>query len=259
MKVKDFMTTDVVSVDKDVDLKYVLDIMKKNDITKIPVLENKKLIGVITDNMIVYKLGSIRKKGVPASRLHASSVTDKDFETTTPDTEIKTILKKVGEPGPTMLNVIENDKLVGVITKADLLPLVKSTKPIKEIMNRNIQSVSPDDRVIHARRIMIDKNVARLPVVEKGQLVGIISDNEIVFALAQIKRSFPIGKQKHRLDELHVEDVMKKSVVFMQSGSTVAEAAKLMIENEVGSIPIVQNNNLVGMITRTDLLKTIMV
>jgi acetoin utilization protein AcuB len=76
MKVSDVMTKDIITVDKDVNLKHVLNIMKKHEITKIPVLENKKLVGMITDNIIVYKLGSIRKRGIPASRLHASSVTD---------------------------------------------------------------------------------------------------------------------------------------------------------------------------------------
>ena len=94
MKVEEVMTTDIIYVDKDVDLKYVLDLMKKHSITKIPVFENKKLIGIATDNIIAYKLGSIRKKGVPAARLHASSVTDKNIERISRDTEIKTILKK---------------------------------------------------------------------------------------------------------------------------------------------------------------------
>ncbi len=57
MKVKDVMTKDVIFVDKDVDLRYVLSLMKKHEITKIPVVEDKKLIGVITDNIIVFKLG----------------------------------------------------------------------------------------------------------------------------------------------------------------------------------------------------------
>ena len=49
MKVKDVMTKDVISVDKDVNLRQVLKLMKKHEITKIPVVEDKKLVGVITD------------------------------------------------------------------------------------------------------------------------------------------------------------------------------------------------------------------
>jgi predicted transcriptional regulator len=69
MKVREIMTTKIISVDKDDSLKRVLDLMKKYDITKIPVLEEKKFFGLVTDNVIAYKLGSIRKRRVTASRL----------------------------------------------------------------------------------------------------------------------------------------------------------------------------------------------
>ena len=257
MKIRDVMTKDVVFVDKDVDLSHVLSLMKKHEITKIPVVSDKKLVGVITDNTIVYKLGSKRKRGIPASRLHASSVTEKNIEIISPDTAIKTVLSKVGEPGPTMLFVLEDAKLVGVVTKADLLPLVKSKKRIKEIMQKKLHVVSPDDRVIHARRIMIDENVARLPVLHLGKLVGIISDTEITFALANLKKSFPLGKQKHQLDELLIREDMKSPVFWTEPNMDASQAAKIMLKNNIGALPILQENKLVGIVTRTDLLKTI--
>ena len=115
MKVKEVMTKEIIVVDKDENLKHVLHLMKKHEITKIPVLEEKKLVGLVTDNIIAYKLGSIRKKGVPPSRLHASSVTDKKIECVHPETEVEKILEKVGEPGPTMLCVTENEKLLVIM------------------------------------------------------------------------------------------------------------------------------------------------
>jgi CBS domain-containing protein len=257
MKVKDLMTKEIIYVDKDQDLQYVLNLMKKHDVTKIPVLENKKLIGIITDNIIAYKLGSVRKKDISTSRLHASSVTEKDINTISPDTDIKKILKTVGQPGPTMLPVVENDKLVGVITKADLLGLVNSKKSLKDIVRKAIISVSPDDRVIHARRIMIDEDVARIPVIKQGELVGIISDFEIACAFAKLKRSYSRGHQKHHLDELLVKDVMKTQVIWTTSSVSVSDAAKLMMKYNIGALPILKDNSIVGIVTRTDLLKTI--
>jgi len=257
MKVKEIMTKDIIDIDKDESLKQVLNLMKKHNITKIPVVEDKKLVGIVTDNKISYKLGSIRKKGVPASRLHASSVTDKDIVKISPDTEIKMILKDVGKPGPTMLCVVDDDKLLGVITKADLLHLVKSKKQVKEIMRKKIHTVSADDRVVHARRIMIDNDIARIPVMEKGNLIGMVSDNEIAFAIAKLKRSFPLGRQKHRLDELLVSDIMKSPALWTKSDIAIREAASIMIENNVGALPIVEKNKMIGIISRTDLLKTI--
>jgi CBS domain-containing protein len=230
MRVKDVMTKDIISVDKDVNLQYVLNLMKKHDVTKIPVVENNKLIGVATDNMIAVKLGSKRKRGVPASRLHASSVTDKNIEKIDPNADV---------------------------TKADLLPLVKSKKQLREIMQKKIHAVSPDDRVIHARRVMITENCARLPVISKGKLCGMISDTEIAFALANVKRSLPLGRQKHRLDELLVEEVMKTPVIWTKPEIAAYDAAKMMMKNNVGALMLIENNNIVGIVTRTDLLKTI--
>ena len=231
--------------------------MKKHNITKIPVLEDKKIIGVITDNVITLKLGAIRNRGVPASRLHASSVMEKEIETVSPDEDLSTIIATVGEPGPTMLHVIENDTLVGVVTKADLLPLVDDTQSVEEIMQKNLHYVSPEDRVIHARRKMIDENIARLPVINNGMLIGMVSDIDIAFAIAEIKRSFPLGRQKHQLDELLVNDVMRTPAISINYDKTVTDAAKLMMENHVGSLPVIKNGKVVGIITRTDLLKTI--
>lgn len=257
MKVRDVMTTEIISADKDVDLKYVMKLMKKNDVTKIPILEEKELVGVVTDTAIAVKLGAIRSRGVPAARLHASSVMEKEIDIVSPDDEVATILSKVGEPGPTILHVVENDDLIGVVTKADLLPLVDSSQAVGEIMHPQIHSVSPDDRVIHARRRMIDEDVARLPVINNGMLIGMISDIDIAFSLAKIKKLFPLGKQKHQLDELLVNDVMKTPVIAAESDKTVKEIAEMMLEHQIGSVPITENKKIAGIVSRTDLLRTI--
>ncbi len=258
MKVKDVMTKEVVCVDKDESLAHVLELMKKYDITKIPVTEKKKLVGIITDNVIAYKLGSIRKKGVSASHLHASSVTEKKIKKVSPDTDVKDILETVGEPGTTMLPVVEQGgKLVGIVTKADLLHLVNSKKPVYSIMQKKPYFVSPDDRVIHARRVMIEKDVARLPVAHDGRLFGIISDIEIAFAFADLKKNYALGNQKHHLEELLVEDVMKTPVTWAEPNITVFDAAKIMIDKNIGALPLLEKEKIVGIVTRTDLLKTI--
>ncbi len=257
MKVKEIMTTKIITVDKDDSLKLVLDLMKKYEITKIPVTEEKKFFGLVTDNVIAYKLGSIRKRGITASRLHASSVTEKEVQVISPEEEVKNILKSVGEPGPTMLPVVEKEKLIGVVTKADLLPLVTNKNQLHSIMQKKVYTVNLDDRIVHARRIMITNNIARLPVLEEKKLVGVISDVEIALAFASLKKSFSLGRQKHRLDELLVKDVMRSPVVWSNPSMSIYDAAQLMLKRNIGALPLIENDKLVGMVTRTDLLKTI--
>jgi CBS domain-containing protein len=257
MIVEEVMTKKVISVDKDVSLKRVLDLMEKHDITKIPVVEEKKLIGVVTDNTIALKLGSFRKRDVTASRLHASSVTEKNVDVVSPDTKIQHVLQKVGAPGLTMLPVVEKGKLVGVLTKADLLPLVSSKKPISSILRRHVHTVSFKDRLVHARRVMLDNDIARLPVVQDGKLVGMISDREIAFAFASLKKSITLGRQKHQLEELLVKDAMRAPAVWIPPSMSIMDAAKIMMRLNVGALPVLQGESLVGIISRTDLLKTV--
>ena len=257
MKVKEIMTTKIIAVDKDDSLKRVLDLMKKHNITKIPVLEEKKFFGLVTDNVIAYKLGSIRKRGITASRLHASSVTEKDVMIVRPEEDVKNILKSVGEPGPTMLPVVVEGKLVGVVTKADLLPLVKNKNQLHSIMQKKVHTVNVDDRVVHARHIMITENIARLPVLEEKKLVGIISDIEIAYAFATLKKAFSLGRQKHHLEELLVKDVMRSPVVWSNPSMSIYDAAQIMLKENIGALPLIENDKLVGMVTRTDLLHSI--
>lgn len=256
MHIKEIMTTDIISVSKNEDLQHVMDLMKKHNISKVPVLDNGQLVGIVTDNLIADKLGSLRSRGVPASHLHASTVTDKNFEAVYPQMEVQEILATVGQPGLTMLPVLENGMLVGVVTKADLLPLVTAEVLVKEIMTNTVHTVKPEDRVVHARRLLFTHDIARLPVVEGGKVQGIVSDMEIAFAFAHIKRSIPLGQQNNRLRELLVSDVMKKPALVVEGERTAREAAAIMLNSNVGCLPVVDGHEtLTGIITRTDLVR----
>jgi CBS domain-containing protein len=256
MKVEEIMTKDVICVNKNEDLWHVLDLMEKHNITKIPVADNKKVMGVVTDNKMADKLGSIKSKGVPAARMHASTIMEKKFSKVSPKTEVKKIVATVGKPGLTMLIVIENDKLMGVVTKADLLPLVKVKDKVKNIMSSRVLVVKPYDRVIHARRLLLDNEIARIPVVDGGKVVGMLSDKEVAFAFATVRKSYSIGRQHHHIRELLVQDVMKSPAITIEEDNSITDAATKMMEHEVGCLPVVgKKETIKGIITRTDLAR----
>lgn len=257
MKIKDIMTTKVIAVGKNDSLTHILGLMKKHAITKLPVVDGKTFIGIVSDNTIAHKLGSARKRAVTASRLHASSATEKDIPTVAPDDDVQDILRTVGQPGPTMLPVLNDHRLVGVITKANLLPLVTTRAPVSSFMQTHIITAAPDDRVIHARRVLMDKNIARLPVLTSQKtLVGMISDFEIAVAFAKIKDA-PLGHQNRWLEEMLVSDAMRSPVIWAAPQLPAAVAAETMNKRNIGSLPILERDRLVGMVTRTDLLRTI--
>ncbi|MDD5503094.1 MAG: CBS domain-containing protein [Candidatus Thermoplasmatota archaeon] len=257
MKVEDIMAREVISLDKDDELESALEIIKKG-YTKIPVLDEGKFVGLVTDGEIAEKLGSIRTRNVLLSKLHVSSVMVKDVPTVSPNLPVEDILKTVGLPGPTMLPVIYNKKLVGVVTKADLLPYVKSTAPVEWIMTNNAKCVAEDDRIIHARRMMVEGDIQRLPVHREGKLVGIISESEIALALALFKKTVPVTHQAARIKELVVGDFMRKDVISAPIGMPIKWAAELMLKQGVGCLPVVDPaGKIVGILSRTDVVRTI--
>jgi CBS domain-containing protein len=258
MKMRDVMTDQVITVGKNDDLKHVMDLMEKHNITKVPVLSDGKLVGIVTDNMIAKKLGSSRKRGIKPSGIHASSVMEKDFEIAHPDAPLLDWLPKVGLPGLTMIPVVTKGQLIGVHTKANLLPLVDDEGTVADIMSPNVKTVSPDDRLVHARRILLDNEIARVPVVDGNRVIGILHEAQIAHAFAALLKDVPFEHQQARVRELIARDWMKSPVVTIQKDASLKEAAKTMMEKNIGGLPVLDDDEkLVGWLTRTDLAKTI--
>ena len=256
MIVRDVMSSDLVTVDKDRSLKDVLDLMAKHHVTKIPVTEKGELVGIVTDGKIADKLGQAHNKGLQTSRLRASSVMEKDFVMAHPDEDLSALLADVGKPGLTMIPVVQGKRLVGVVTKADLLRLVKSNAQLQTIMKTELKTVGPGERLVHARRLLLDNDIARLPVIENGKVTGIIAEHEIAGALAGFKTA-DAHVQKANVRDLEVGPYMRRKVVTGKPSMTATEAAKSMLDNNVGALPVVDAGGTVqGIVTRTDLILT---
>lgn len=256
MKVRDVMSTDLVTVDKDRNLKEVLRIMAEKNITKIPVTEDGQLVGIVTDGKIADKLGREHNRNVQTSTLHASSVMEKDFIVAHPDEDLKVLLADVGKPGLTMIPVVQGKKLVGVVTKADLLRLVDSKVPVQSIMKTELKAVGAEERLIHARRLLLDNDIARLPVLEGGRVRGIIAEHEIAGAFAGLKEA-DSHVQRVNIRDLMVGPYMRRQVITARPEMSAKDAAKVMMDNHIGGLPIVSENGTIqGMVTRTDLIRT---
>ena len=256
MKVREVMATELITVDKDRSLKDVLRIMEQHNVTKLPVVDHDgRLLGIVTDGRIADKLGRAHNRSIKTATLRASGVMEKDFLRAHPDEAIETLLADVGKPGLTMVPVVKGDMLVGVVTKSDLLKLVQSKRKVRDVMKKQLLAVGPDERLVHARRLLLDNDIARLPVLHDGHLQGIIAEHEIANAFAGFKDA-DSHVQKAMIRELHVVDYMRRDVVTGQGDMSLAEAASRMREFHVGALPIVNGAGTIeGIVTRTDLIK----
>lgn len=119
--------------------------------------------------------------GSAIARRRCSEIMTRDVRTTTPDTALGEVAKMMRDGDMGSVPVVENERLVGIVTDRDIV--VRSVAegkgaetPVRQAMTTEIFSVKPDDFVFEAVRLMGDKQVRRIPVItENGQLAGIIS------------------------------------------------------------------------------------
>lgn len=126
-----------------------------------------------------------------------------------------------------------------------LLQTIEPSVTVGEVMTSPVLAVDPGASVEDAYRIMIRYGHAALPVVEEGALVGIITRKDL-------------DKAKiHGLGQVAVGDFMTESPITVRSEAPVAEAHRILVLNNIGRLPVVDDTNLRGIVTRTDILRAL--
>lgn len=115
---------------------------------------------------------------------------------------------------------------------------------ISEIMSKNVISLSVDDTVEHAAELMKEHNIGSIPVNTEEKVVGIVTDRDII--LRCVAEGKDIKMQK-------VRDIMTSNPVVGDENIEVDDAARIMSERQIRRLPIVSNDQLVGMISLGDL------
>ena len=128
---------------------------------------------------------------------------------------------------------------------------------IANVMTRNPIFVSPDMSVNDARALMTREKIGKLPVLDKNnRLVGIVTKKDLVKAGPSAATSLDMYEISYLLSKLKVETVMERSVLTVQQTEVVEEAARIMADSQVGCLPVMKGDLLVGIITETDLFRT---
>ena len=129
---------------------------------------------------------------------------------------------------------------------------------VSELMNRDLITVTPDDSVEEAVKLLRQRGVRHLLVMKKNRLVGIISDRDIKRALdprKTRKKLMDIGGLYFLLEPILVAEIMTTNPVTISPDASAAHAAYVLVERRFGALPVVENGRTVGIVTETDLLR----
>jgi acetoin utilization protein AcuB len=120
-------------------------------------------------------------------------------------------------------------------------------------------TVDPHDMIDRVFFLIHYEKVRHLPVVEKGKVIGMVSDRDMYKALGPKSNSNAIEANKTG-SELHVvpkkvQNIMRRGVISVSSDTLASDAASLMADNKIGALPVIDKDKLVGILSATDILR----
>ena len=123
-------------------------------------------------------------------------------------------------------------------------------------MTKNPITVKPETPVSEAQYTMRKEKVHRFPVVDKDQkLKGIVTEKDLLYATPSPATTLDVYEMSYLLSKLKVDEVMSTDLVTVTEDTPIEEAAKVLVDNNIGWLPVLRDGKLVGIITESDLFK----
>ena len=126
---------------------------------------------------------------------------------------------------------------------------------VGERMSHPVITMSADLPIVDALNLMKRERIRRAPVVKDGKMVGIVSDKDLLNASTSPTTTLSVWELNYLLSKITVKEVMSNKVLSVSENTPIEEAARIMADNKIGGLPVTRGEELVGIITETDLFK----
>ena len=188
---------------------------------------------------------------VTGAALKVRDIMGREIITASPDDTVFAAARRMSENNISCVVVTDDETVVGILTDKDILKGIAGNDidfhrlHISQRMSSPVEVISPEESVIAAGKIMEAKGIKRLPVVDAGALVGIVTQTDITRGLISIS---PLGS---------VSEVMSRKVITVDTACTVAEAARIMASHDISCLVATHRQDPAGMLTEKDLLRRV--
>jgi acetoin utilization protein AcuB len=125
-------------------------------------------------------------------------------------------------------------------------------------MSKQVITVDANDSMNKAIHLLKEHNIKMLPVMEKGKLVGIVTDRDLKRSSASDATSLEIHELLYLISKIKVKDIMTKNPVTIPLDYTIEEAAEVLLKHNISGVPVIDHHgNIVGIITQNDIFRTL--
>lgn len=127
---------------------------------------------------------------------------------------------------------------------------------VRDYMSQPPIVISPNTPISDALKMMRERRIRRLPVVDPaGRLIGIVSDKDLLHAEPSPATSLSIWEITYLLGRITVEQVMTRDVLTVDPTTPLEDAAQIMVDRKIGGLPVVETDQVLGVITETDIFR----
>jgi CBS domain-containing protein len=251
MKVKDIMSNEPISVDINEFVTRARELMRDYNYDSLPVVENGKVIGMVTLQDIIH-ISSTR------SDVTVNGYVRLDVPTLEPDARLATAAALIVRTDEGRIPVIDAERrIVGLLSIKDIfkgLPELDLTdEPVSKFMTRKVVVCEPDDTLSRIWTNMQNYGFTGFPVVKKDQeVIGMITREDVMKkGYARIENESERGGRMPTT----VQKIMSTPAVTVDEDDSMIKAAKTFMERDIGRMPVIKNKKLVGIIDRYDIIR----
>jgi CBS domain-containing protein len=279
MKVNEAMNDEIILIQENEHVSHARNLMLKHGMSRVIVVDlDENPIGIVTEKDLVRKLrgnGPAWKRR-PIDTIAIRRVMSNGLTTIDADSDAKEAVETMLRNKISSIPVVDPEGLAGIITKTDLMKFYISKYAnrwkVSDLMTKDVITVNENHTISHLVSIMEENNINGLVVMFDSEIAGIITPADISFAMVDdpetgvsVERIYFIrqlaeGGDKRKTREvslLTAGDIMTEEFVKINSDVDAVEAAKLMSDEGISHIPVVEGEDLVGIITKTDIIKGI--
>ena len=128
----------------------------------------------------------------------------------------------------------------------------------KRMMKKNPITTTAETSIVDVADILKENHIHRLPVLDKkGKLIGVITEKDILHASPSPVSSLSVYEMPYMLSRLKVSNLMTKDVRTIDPDTTVEEAAKIMVDDDLSCLPVIEGEKLVGIVSKSDMFKVL--
>ena len=279
-KVLDFGTADVKTIPARSNIMHALKLMINYNFRRMPVADagTKRLMGIFTTTDLINFFGGGQKHNIVKNRFngnlaaaineHVDEIMQRDVVTLKEENTVKEAIELFFEKKIGGCPVIDSeDRIIGIFTERDLLKYLKdfvqADSSVRNFMTTCVFTASPETTIKEAMENMIQRKIRRLPVVENGKVIGIITTRELVryFGSGEAFKYLQSGNitdaiQKPLRVILENEDIMKyRPLVTISPKATIHDVVEKMLSEQTGVVLVARKNRLEGIITERDLIR----